>query len=77
MPGNHDLWVSRFDVVRDSLLLYDRELPLVSADHGFHFLDADPLLFPDDDLALADLLQVDAADAGTRTTANFHTMFRP
>src|SRR5262249_13797420 len=52
VPGNHDVWVSRFDATRDSLALYDRELPRVAAAHGFHYLDSGPLLFPDQGLAL-------------------------
>jgi len=52
VPGNHDLWVRRDDTERDSLLLYDEELPRVAAAHGFHYLDAAPLFFPEEDLAL-------------------------
>jgi 3',5'-cyclic AMP phosphodiesterase CpdA len=52
VPGNHDLWVSRSDVTRDSLLLYERELPRAAAAHGFHYLDAGPLLLPDEGLAV-------------------------
>src|SRR5262249_20733251 len=52
VPGNHDVWVSRFDVVRDSLILYEQELPQAAAAHGFHYLDAGPLLLPEEALAL-------------------------
>jgi 3',5'-cyclic AMP phosphodiesterase CpdA len=52
VPGNHDLWVRRDDTERDSLLLYEQELPKVAGEHGFHFLDAGPLHFPEEDLTL-------------------------
>jgi predicted phosphohydrolase len=51
LPGNHDLWVRRDDP-RDSLRLYEDDLPRISAEHGFHYLDAEPLLFPAEGLAL-------------------------
>jgi 3',5'-cyclic AMP phosphodiesterase CpdA len=52
VPGNHDLWVRRDDIERDSLLLYEQELPKTAAEHGFHYLDAEPLYFAEVDLAL-------------------------
>jgi predicted phosphohydrolase len=51
VPGNHDLWV-RPDDDFDSLQMYERELPHMSAELGFHYLDVGPLLLPEADLAL-------------------------
>lgn len=53
VPGNHDIWVREEDARGDSLQVYRDYLPRVSADHGFHYLDAGPLLLPEQDLALA------------------------
>src|SRR5262245_40710719 len=52
VPGNHDLWVSAEQTAFDSLDLYERLLPEVSARHGFHYLDQGPLLVPEADTAL-------------------------
>src|SRR5215471_12675675 len=51
VPGNHDLWVPR-QAAHDSLAVYERLLPEACARHGFHYLDAGPLLLPQADLAL-------------------------
>jgi 3',5'-cyclic AMP phosphodiesterase CpdA len=51
VPGNHDLWVA-LDDPRDSLQAYTDHLPHVAAEHGFHYLDRDPLLFPEAGMAL-------------------------
>jgi 3',5'-cyclic AMP phosphodiesterase CpdA len=50
LPGNHDVWVSA-DAERDSLVRYEEDLPRLSAEHGFHYLDHGPLILPDSDLA--------------------------
>lgn len=47
VPGNHDIWVRSDDPRGDSLQVYREFLPRVSADHGFHYLDHGPLIFPD------------------------------
>src|SRR5262245_6358214 len=52
VPGNHDVWVTEDDRRGDSLQVYREHLPRVCAEHGFHYLDSGPLLFPDADLAL-------------------------
>jgi predicted phosphohydrolase len=52
VPGNHDVWVRVGDARGDSLRVYREHLPAVSAAHGFHYLDAGPLLFPAEGLAL-------------------------
>jgi predicted phosphohydrolase len=46
VPGNHDLWVLP-DAPHDSLDAYERLLPEAAARHGFHYLDAGPLLMPE------------------------------
>ena len=51
VPGNHDLWVRPEDR-RDSLQLYEEDLPEMCRRHGFDYLDQGPLLFPDFGLAL-------------------------
>ena len=51
VPGNHDLWVPP-EAGYDSLALYERRLPQAAARHGFHYLDAGPLVLPEADLAL-------------------------
>jgi 3',5'-cyclic AMP phosphodiesterase CpdA len=45
--------VATEDARGDSLAVYREHLPRVSAAHGFHYLDAGPLLLPESDLALA------------------------
>lgn len=50
VPGNHDVWVPR-DAEHDSLHLYETELPRISAQYGFHYLDQAPLVL-DEGLAL-------------------------
>jgi 3',5'-cyclic AMP phosphodiesterase CpdA len=52
VPGNHDVWVRPDDPRGDSLQVYRVYLPAVCAEHGFHYLDREPLLLPDADLAL-------------------------
>lgn len=51
VPGNHDLWV-RPDAPRDSLQLYDEDLPAQCRHYGFHYLDRGPLLLPEAGLAV-------------------------
>jgi predicted phosphohydrolase len=51
VPGNHDLWV-RPDAPRDSLQVYEEDLPAICRQYGFHYLDQGPLLLPDAGLAL-------------------------
>lgn len=52
VPGNHDIWVREGDSRGDSLTVYREYLPRVSAAEGFHFLDAEPLLLPEANLAI-------------------------
>ena len=52
MPGNHDIWVRGVDARGDSLDLYDRLLPDICRAHGFTYLDQEPLVIPDSDLAV-------------------------
>ncbi len=52
VPGNHDVWVPPDDPHFDSLQMYERELPHMAAELGFHYLDSAPLLLPEADLAL-------------------------
>jgi predicted phosphohydrolase len=52
IPGNHDVWVTEDDARGDSLHVYQHHLPAVSAEYGFHFLDRQPLIWPDAGLAL-------------------------
>jgi 3',5'-cyclic AMP phosphodiesterase CpdA len=63
VPGNHDLWVGTgrplFTAetplppsLRDSLQVYQEDLPAAAARQGFHYLDAGPLLLPEADLAV-------------------------
>jgi predicted phosphohydrolase len=47
VPGNHDIWVRTDDERGDSLKVYREHLPRLAANHGFHYLDADPLVLPD------------------------------
>jgi predicted phosphohydrolase len=51
VPGNHDLWVRPEDP-RDSLRVYEEDLPAICRQYGFHYLDQGPLLLPDAGLAL-------------------------
>src|SRR5262249_3749871 len=51
VPGNHDIWVHPEAAV-DSLARYEEELPRLSAEKGFHYLDLAPLLLPEHDLAV-------------------------
>ncbi|MCS6852238.1 MAG: metallophosphoesterase [Gemmataceae bacterium] len=44
VPGNHDIWVTSTDARGDSLQVYREHLPRLCARHGFHYLDAGPLL---------------------------------
>jgi predicted phosphohydrolase len=52
VPGNHDLWVSGDAPPHDSLARYQEVLPAAAAAHGFHYLDAGPLVLPEAGLAL-------------------------
>ncbi len=54
IPGNHDIWVhsKEREAGIDSLKLYQEILPKTAAEHGFHYLDDSPLIFPDSDLAI-------------------------
>jgi predicted phosphohydrolase len=51
VPGNHDIWVEE-EGERDSLVLYEEELPRIAAQHGIHYLDREPLVLPDAGLAI-------------------------
>src|SRR6266542_1148808 len=51
VPGNHDIWVTDEDEL-DSMALHRENLPRTAAEHGFHYLDAGPLLLPEADVAL-------------------------
>jgi predicted phosphohydrolase len=53
VAGNHDIWVQADDERGDSLEVYEKHLPALSAQHGFHDLDEAPLLLPEAGLALA------------------------
>jgi len=52
VPGNHDLWVRPDDPHFDSLQMYERELPRMAREAGFYFLDAEPVLLLEADLAI-------------------------
>jgi 3',5'-cyclic AMP phosphodiesterase CpdA len=52
VPGNHDIWVNDGDPRGDSLDVYRRHLPDLCGRHGFHYLDAEPLVLPESDLAV-------------------------
>jgi 3',5'-cyclic AMP phosphodiesterase CpdA len=52
VPGNHDLWVADGDPRGDSLNVYQHVLPEMCGRHGVHYLDREPLIFPDTDLAI-------------------------
>jgi predicted phosphohydrolase len=51
-PGNHDIWVRSDDERGDSLRVYREHLPRLAAEHGFHYLDAEPLVLPRAKLAV-------------------------
>jgi 3',5'-cyclic AMP phosphodiesterase CpdA len=53
VAGNHDVWVRNDDPRGDSQAVYERHLPTLAAAHGFHYLDAGPLLLNEHDLAIA------------------------
>ncbi len=53
VPGNHDVWVADGDPRGDSLAVYREHLPARSAAHGFHYLDAGPLVLDGLGLAVA------------------------
>jgi predicted phosphohydrolase len=53
VPGNHDIWVEENDARGDSLQVYQEHLPKRCTEHGFHYLDQAPLIFPEAGLALA------------------------
>ena len=52
VPGNHDIWVRSDDERGDSLAVYDRHLPSTCKAHGFTYLDHEPLIWPEADLAV-------------------------
>jgi 3',5'-cyclic AMP phosphodiesterase CpdA len=52
IPGNHDLWVADNDHRGDSLQVYDRYLPDLCRQHGYHYLDHAPLVLPAASLAI-------------------------
>jgi len=52
IPGNHDIWVQSDDPRGDSLNVYRRHLPSLCQQHGFHYLDQGPFVFPEADVAL-------------------------
>jgi predicted phosphodiesterase len=52
VAGNHDIWVLADDRRGDSLDVFERHLPSHAGAHGFHYLDASPLILPDHDLAI-------------------------
>jgi 3',5'-cyclic AMP phosphodiesterase CpdA len=52
VAGNHDIWVLREDRRGDSLAVYEQYLPAQAAAHGFHYLDAGPLILSRFDLAV-------------------------
>jgi predicted phosphohydrolase len=51
VPGNHDLWVPPDDR-RDSLQVYQEDLPEICGQYSFHYLDQGPLIAPESGLAL-------------------------
>ena len=52
VPGNHDLWVADDDARGDSLQVYEQHLPGLCANHQYHYLDYNPLILPDANLAI-------------------------
>lgn len=52
IPGNHDIWVESEDPRGNSWDLYDRVLPDLAQNYGFHYLDKSPMILEDAGLAL-------------------------
>jgi predicted phosphohydrolase len=52
-PGNHDIWVTSNDARGDSLRVYQQVLPQLASQRGFHYLDHNPLILPEYNLAIA------------------------
>src|SRR5688572_24825993 len=52
VPGNHDIWVRTDDERGDSLDVYEHHLPAICQAHGFTYLDQQPLILPERDLAI-------------------------
>jgi predicted phosphohydrolase len=52
VPGNHDIWVETDDRRGDSLEVYRQYLPWVCEQFDFAYLDREPLVLPEADLAL-------------------------
>jgi len=51
-PGNHDIWVRLGDERGDSMKVYREHLPRLAENHGFHYLDAAPLVLLERRLAV-------------------------
>ncbi|HZZ82638.1 MAG TPA: metallophosphoesterase [Gemmataceae bacterium] len=52
IPGNHDVWVAENDARGDSFNVYERHLPELCRQYGYHYLDHGPLLLADAKLAI-------------------------
>jgi 3',5'-cyclic AMP phosphodiesterase CpdA len=52
VPGNHDVWVEAGDARGDSLTVFEKHLPALCADLGYHYLDHGPLFLEDNSLAV-------------------------
>jgi 3',5'-cyclic AMP phosphodiesterase CpdA len=52
VPGNHDLWVNANDHRGDSLNVYEHYLPTLCNSHGYVYLDQQPLLLNEANLAV-------------------------
>ena len=52
VPGNHDVWVVDDDHRGNSLGVYEQYLPDLCQRHGYHYLDAAPLILNDAELAI-------------------------
>lgn len=52
VPGNHDLWVAENDKRGDSLAVYQRHLPSLCGQYGYHYLDTAPLILREANLAV-------------------------
>ncbi len=52
VPGNHDIWVKGEADEPNSLQLYQDQLPRIAVEHGFTYLDNEPLYLPEADLAI-------------------------
>jgi predicted phosphohydrolase len=52
VPGNHDIWVAENDRRGDSLAVYRDHLPRLCEQHGFVYLDRQPLVLAEVGLAL-------------------------